>query len=505
MNYATIFTIAICTLSIQPILAQKNYTEVGTKIINVPQRILDIIQNAGYTYNYDYYTNNYVGVYKNDHHTKSDTLGNIIQFPKGLELFDASKKGNVFTYTLQHISMDLQRGNNIQLFKIDGIATTKIKELKEYYFSFAPGSLSKAYFTDYGDYVTVCKEINGVQKIGLLMYDGSVTIEPAYDAIEYVGGKCFSVKKDNQYYLYDVVAKKMNPIAFEEIELRLEGGSGKYYYMGKTIVKKDGKYGLYDINANKWAIPNTYDKLTVISDNIVVHQNTPNVTLIDVVYTDIFIVENNGQVGAVNDKNQIIIPLQYTKLSYAQNGKNYFMVYNQQGQYNYYNAETKTEVLKGFYKEIYIDEKNIGIVFGKENLYWKMFNTITNEVLIDEKDKIVSIYFDDYRPLFFITFEDKTVGLYNPEISKFIVKNEARIGRVNDCKSYYNITKADIKNYIIDIKGNILVPPLYTFNGAVKLQNGHFVVYNANKPSKIFDVYNMKGEEVDKKKFLEGK
>ena len=73
---------------------------------------------------------------------------------------------------------------------------------------------------------------------------------------------------------------------------------------------------------------------------------------------------------------------------------------------------------------------------------------------------------------------------------------------MNDSNSYFTVSTSTYKNYIIDSKGNILVPPLKQFNGAVKLLKEHFVVYNFNKPDKILMVFNKQGEEIDKKEFL---
>jgi hypothetical protein len=504
----TLKFILICTTTLlmcYKTTAQNNYIEINKKLKKVNPTVISKIQSLGYTTNYDYYINNYLMVNKNDYRSFSDTLGNVVNLPlKNNLAFYPTKKGIIFTSDAsKDIDSHSDRLYNIQSFNVKGEENKiQINDLSSYFFSFRVSQIARQYFTDYGDYITIHKAVDNVIFEGLLQDDGKLVLAAEYQSIDHIGKNFFSLKKDGFYYIYDAVKKTINPTKFEEIQI-YEIDFQNYFY-GKNVAKKDNKYGLYDFALNKWTIPNVYDKLEQVIESFVLDQRTPKARRIKVMYTDLYIAEKDKKTGAINQQNQVIVPLLYSKISYSKDGRNpnYFTVYNDLNQYNYYDLTSKKELFKSFYSEMNFDDKKRDVVFGKAGKYWKMFNSFTDEVYLDETEKMVNITFGNFGPCFYIEFEDGTKGLGSHETKKIIVNKERDIYKVNNSNSYFTVSTSTYKNYIIDSKGNILVPPLKQFNGAVKLLKEHFVIYNFNKPDKILMVFNKQGEEIDKKDFL---
>jgi hypothetical protein len=504
----TLKFILICTTTLlmcYKTTAQNNYIEINKSLKKVNPTVISKIQSLGFTANFDYYINNYLLVKKDNYRSLSDTLGNVINLPiKNNFVFYPTKKGIIFTADeSKNIHSHSEKLYNIQSFNVKGEENKiQINNLSSYFFSFRVGQIPRQYFTDFGDYITIHKAVDNVIFEGLLQDNGKLVLEAEYQSIDHIGKNFFSLKKDGFYYIFDAVKKTINPTKFEEIQI-YEINFENYFY-GKNIAKKDNKYGLYDFTLNKWAITNVYDKLEQIIESFGLDQRTPKARHIKVMYTDLYIAEKDKKTGAINQQNQVIVPLLYSKISYSKDGRNpnYFTVYNDLNQYNYYDLTSKKELFKSFYSEMNFDDKKRDVVFGKAGKYWKMFNSFTDEVYLDETEKMVNITFGNFGPCFYIEFEDGTKGLGSHETKKIIVNKERDIYKVNDSNSYFTVSTSTYKNYIIDSKGNILVPPLKQFNGAVKLLKEHFVVYNFNKPDKILMVFNKQGEEIDKKEFL---
>lgn len=144
---------------------------------------------------------------------------------------------------------------------------------------------------------------NKENKIGLIDYNGKQTIPFLYDtlykahSVPRISG--FIAKKDGLYGFISSKNEVIQPFKYNYI-YALEGGYIVY-------ICRNNKAGIYD-ESGQIMIPFDYDAIYNTSYNNHLTKEFPT-------NTDIFIVEKDGKIGTIDNKNNVIIPIIYDGLS----------------------------------------------------------------------------------------------------------------------------------------------------------------------------------------------
>lgn len=145
--------------------------------------------------------------------------------------------------------------------------------------------------------------VNKENKIGLIDYSGKQTIPFLYDtlykehSVPRIPG--FIAKKDGFYGFISSKNEVIQPFKYNYI-YALKGGYAVY-------IDQNNKAGIYD-ESGKIMIPFDYDAIySTWYNNHRIKEFPAN--------TDIFIVEKDGKIGTIDNKNNVIIPIIYDGLS----------------------------------------------------------------------------------------------------------------------------------------------------------------------------------------------
>lgn len=157
-----------------------------------------------------------------------------------------------------------------------------------------------ASYLDYNGSVFVTDEEN---KMGLVNYKGQQTIPFLYDTLYQMWSvpdmEGFIAKKDGYFGLISFDNKVIQPFKYKFI----------YALNGFAVyVNQDNMVGMYDDNG-KIMIPFEYEAINKTYYNKSTYDKMfPGVE-------DIYIVQKNGKIGTIDDKNNVIIPIIYDGLS----------------------------------------------------------------------------------------------------------------------------------------------------------------------------------------------
>ncbi len=295
-------------------------------------------------------------------------------------------------------------------------------------------------------------------KFGVINNDGETIIEPTYNDIIAIPNSSkaifictYDINDIDGTYKTKALNEKNEEIltGYDKIEAidNLDSKQNIWYEDNVLRVSKNGKYGLIDFEG-KEILACEYDEITALKG---VKSN--------------ILIKKAENVGLVNEKGQIIVPVQYKNILTLKEGyKNEYIVVNENNKYGLISTsgnvliEPKYEMIK------YLNSSNL---FGiKENGVWKLINTQDTNIIIDGGyDDIIEAKTDSI-----IIIKDGKYGVINMN------KEEIIAPQYEDLKyvfSIYYIAKKDGKYGIINLENQEVIPFEYT--SMVYVENAGFI------------------------------
>lgn len=126
------------------------------------------------------------------------------------------------------------------------------------------------------------------KKWGMAKEDKSIFIQPKYEKILILDKKTFMVQKGGNWGIINDKDKILIPTQFTEFDYRPDGG---YFFAAKG-----DKWGVVSLKQGV-VLPPKYDDLMIL----------PNKN---------FLVENEGRIGVVGPGGKVIVPIEYSNMSY---------------------------------------------------------------------------------------------------------------------------------------------------------------------------------------------
>lgn len=280
-------------------------------------------------------------------------------------------------------------------------------------------------------------------KYGCLNAKNEWLIAPDYSEIKNWNDNWVLVKKDDKWAFYDKSGKQWTDFCYDEV-IMASKDNDLVCFNGLGLVVKDGKFAYLNATLQEVVPLGTFDSALPFNEY------------------QMGIVEKKGKWGIIDSLGHFIIPLEYDEICYVSDyGSDYELLsLKKKGCIAVMSAKTreKTEpcfltfyksnrrVLEdGTFKDVYI-AKNLGNEYG----------------CMDEQLNIVIPFeYSEIKPIdpFLIAAHGSSYGLINWQ-------NEIIVDFVNDDIYYcqfddlYILTGKN-KAYIMDVKGNILLPDKY--------------------------------------------
>ena len=265
-------------------------------------------------------------------------------------------------------------------------------------------------------------------KYGIASYSDSLVLDAIYDGVE-------QIHANNMYV---VIKEGKQVIVNDQGEEILNGDYDEIQDILKTtnqgiIYQKDGTYGVMDFSGEQ-IVPNTYDSLQEAKEGI-------------------FIAEQNGKYGIIDQQNVIQVDFKYLSIYYNEQADIYVAE----------NENFSNELLDSTYQV-----KLTGILTD--------LNTQRGYIEISQNDEYK--YYD-------LKFAEKDIKDVYPQNTLYLSKKDGKYGFVdkdgnvvvdyiyddatNQNDYGYSAIKKDGKWGSIDNKGNVVVEPTYNLDDYLKI------------------------------------
>ena len=307
--------------------------------------------------------------------------------------------------------------------------------------------------------------------------DQFYTVQEGYQKTGYI--VCNVTEEGYRYGYYDYEGSQMLETEYNEITRLLEGSNKNDIYL---IVAKNGQYGVF-INNNK-VIPTQYQSISYDSN------------------VQLFIVERTGKYGAIDEKGNEIINVEYTKLEV----KGIYVYSEKEGEQKVLNTKGEeinipfntiiqpTSNTQYFIKIVQEDMPSYTIVNSNyENLIEQTYSYIEyifgeyfiatnadgkNGVINAQGETIVEFNYDVIQMikgkniLQAINFENNSNFIYNSELSLILEVQNIIIQEESD---YIKIENAS-EEYYLDNNGNMIndketLKEIQQENASLKIKN----------------------------------
>jgi hypothetical protein len=166
-----------------------------------------------------------------------------------------------------------------------------------------------------------CIEKKG--KVGMMDSLGNILIEPIYDDLKPGGSTHYTVCKEDQWGLIDLEGKLALPLEYDGVE---------YCTEELTVIKKEGRYGVINIKSGAIVIPIEYDRIKIkgapmilgLKEGTVIPYQMDGSRLLNLEYDymewmgwNYMGVEKDGKRGVINELGEIVLPIQYDDILWA--------------------------------------------------------------------------------------------------------------------------------------------------------------------------------------------
>lgn len=296
-------------------------------------------------------------------------------------------------------------------------------------------------------------------KLGLCDNEGNIIIKPEYKQIksidnDYKNGYIV-VNNEDKYGVIDFDSKIILEAKFEDIKQI----TGNHMY----IVKQDGKWKVIDNEQNIILEDNFYDVSQIVNDKIVVKKdNKYGVTLTNKeekikpqyeellhIFGEYYIAKKDGKYGVVNTTNEIILPFEYSSISYQKDVD--FIIADKENAtlQEIYNNKFEKK-LDGIISDINSEKAYFRIYTGEEYKYYnlKFEEKKSQDVLTDNN--------------LFLSKKDGKYGYVNKEgniIVDYIYEDATEFNKYG-----YAAVKQDGKWGALDKNGAVVIKTTYDLN-----------------------------------------
>ena len=259
---------------------------------------------------------------------------------------------------------------------------------------------------------------------------------------------CNITDEGYRYGYYDYEGSQMLDVEYNEITRLIEGSNQEYIYL---IVAKNGQYGVF-INNNK--IINTRYQSISYNQNM-----------------QMFIVEITGQYGAIDEKGNEILKIEYSSLEI-------------QGMYIYAERNEEQKVFNKNAEEINIPFNTIIQQTSNSEYYIKITQdetqsyTLVNsnlEEMIEQKYPYLEYIFGEY---FIATNTDGKNGIINSKGEMILDFNYDVIQTINGKNM---IQAINFETNVNDIYNSELIKTLEIQNIIIQEENDYVKIYNDNE------------------------
>lgn len=181
------------------------------------------------------------------------------------------------------------------------------------------------------------RKSNDLDKYGFINHRGEVVIDFEYDYATNFYDGLSAVQKNGKYGFIDTNNKTVVPFIYD---------NAYFFSDGLALVQKDGKYGFINHQGNV-VIELKYQFAQLFSDGLA------SVSI------------DGNKFGAINMKNEIVIPFVYDSISYADFG---VMAVEKNGKYGVINNKNEI-VIPIIYDELESVNENNEIIIGSSQIF----------------------------------------------------------------------------------------------------------------------------------------
>lgn len=509
----------IILLVFNSILAQNEFIYVKKLVDEVPKEAKKIIENQNYKLDWPYYINDYALIERKGKKTFADKSGKIMDNEFD---FRTNMTKDKFFFTAQSIndindygSSEVAKYVNIKTFNSSGATVeSEISKYNDYYFASNQLNRFKYYKSKNSDYFTIHSDVSNSNigkgydiKEGLINGRGDIILTPEYITIKQVIDDYFLVKKEREYFQI-INIKNSNIDATHFTKIMTYTGMANVQrlddiiaFNSKVIISEadSNLWGIYDLVNKKWAIPAVYDEVRPINT---LKLNKTRLSSKRVLLTDLFIVRKVEKWGVVNSRGETLIPFSYSKITYNYDSK--FNVYNDEGLYNYFDIESKSELFDDFYTDISIAHKAKDIVVLTKNGSVGIYDKTAKTFIIDPKEGYFKCVPENKYRNYKLTKKNEDgkdeMALFSIKNRKTIASGLKNIMEVGRASKFAQLELFDGRNTVIDMTGKEIIPPDWSYYGRAQNRKGIVFFYDrAGKRQKVLSCYSESGEKMDAK------
>ena len=506
-----ILSTCLLLLAFNAVVAQSNYAIIDKMYDEIPKELKKTIEEENYQLNSSFYINGYALISKQGKRTFLSKSGEILDKEFGFRT--NMTKENLF-FVAQPVEgvndygkLEVEKYVNIQAYNASGNpVTSEIGNHSNYYFSSNMLKVYDYYEAQNTDYFTIHTNVPDGQSYkireGLINGKGDIVLHPKFSAVKQLFQNYFLVRKATGYFqITNLDDQSVDTTQFDSYKTytdmpNVQRGGEVIAFDSKVIVSEAGssKWGIYDFIERKWTSPADYDEIKAINTG----RKLDDIGYKQVLFTDVFLVRKGDEWGAIDPNNNLLIPIQYSKIIYDTNR---FEVFNNQGKRNYFDLTTGSELFDKFYDKIYVNYDLKDIVSLTSDGQLGLYDMSTKSYLIDPSEGYID-YKNANGGINYLLIRRSADGrkdetLYSLASKKIIIsglRGITDVGRKFALLNHFNGTRS-----VIDMSAKEIVPPR-KYYGRVQYSHGMIYFYDrAGKRQKVAYCYKQSGEMVDAK------